>query len=294
MIIQRLQHEIDGFTGIVVNYNTPDLAAQAVDSLFNYGASQVIVVDNGEQKYQDNTHQSVQLIDAGRNLGFGQAVNLAVQSATQKVLVFLNSDATLQPGAFDAITSVATGHAALMGGAETSPSRLEPFCPARPDYTWVGECLRAILGDRLAERIAKFPAISHGPTVNGAFMVTQRHLFDIIGGFNSRYFMYLEDTELSHRYLAAGLPVQNCPNVCIEHAGQASSSSSTKLQLESESLAIYYNERFGLSRAKILVLLRRAMAWLKYTIRRTPKTRYHLEMIGHTWQHLNQLLPPSP
>jgi N-acetylglucosaminyl-diphospho-decaprenol L-rhamnosyltransferase len=55
------------------------------------------------------------------------------------------------------------------------------------------------------------------------FMVFNRAVFDQVGGFNERYFLYYEDVELCARLQLAGLRVVVKPGAQVVHHAQRSS-----------------------------------------------------------------------
>jgi N-acetylglucosaminyl-diphospho-decaprenol L-rhamnosyltransferase len=59
--------------------------------------------------------------------------------------------------------------------------------------------------------------------VVGACFVMRRSVWDRIGGFDERYFLYFDDVDLCHRVRAAGFTVRFDPTVRVQHAFQAAS-----------------------------------------------------------------------
>jgi N-acetylglucosaminyl-diphospho-decaprenol L-rhamnosyltransferase len=63
----------------------------------------------------------------------------------------------------------------------------------------------------------------HPDWVAGMFMLFRREVFDAIGGFDERYFLYCEDMDLCCRVWLAGLKVRVLGGVRVLHGGQYSS-----------------------------------------------------------------------
>ena len=84
---------------LIVTWNNADIIEECIDSLFAFSPweNEVIVVDNASS---DNTCQvirehfgdQVKLIDAGENLGFSKANNLALEHATGDYIFYTNPD----------------------------------------------------------------------------------------------------------------------------------------------------------------------------------------------------------
>ncbi|HEY9765561.1 MAG TPA: glycosyltransferase family 2 protein, partial [Chroococcales cyanobacterium] len=90
---------------VIVSYNVKGYALDCLASLYkNAGdlALEVLLVDNASQ---DATLEAVKevfplvkAIDAGENLGFARANNLALKEARGRHVLFLNPDTVLHPG----------------------------------------------------------------------------------------------------------------------------------------------------------------------------------------------------
>lgn len=57
----------------------------------------------------------------------------------------------------------------------------------------------------------------------GASMMLQKDLFTELGGFDERFFMYYEDTDLSFRLRKKGLKIRYCPKAVVRHIHTGSS-----------------------------------------------------------------------
>ncbi|GHT72706.1 hypothetical protein FACS189456_1970 [Bacteroidia bacterium] len=83
---------------IIVNYNTKQLTANCIDSVFHKTEGinfEVILVDNAStdgSKEHFRNDPRIQFIESDENLGFGRANNLGAKYAKGKYLFLLNSD----------------------------------------------------------------------------------------------------------------------------------------------------------------------------------------------------------
>ena len=59
--------------------------------------------------------------------------------------------------------------------------------------------------------------------VTGCLLLVRRDIWDALGGFDERFFMYGEDADLSARARARGNRVAICPEATIVHVVGASS-----------------------------------------------------------------------
>lgn len=84
---------------IVINYNTPDLTSDCINSLINHTQNivyEVIVVDNGSDKKFDSAQFShldnFKYLYSPKNLGFAGGNNLGISCAKGDYILLLNSD----------------------------------------------------------------------------------------------------------------------------------------------------------------------------------------------------------
>jgi GT2 family glycosyltransferase len=157
--------------------------------------------------------RGVRVLRSEQNLGFGGANNRAAAVARGRCLVFLNPDTLVEPGWLDALLAPLAGRP----GAATAKLLLMD----RPEL--IDTCGNAVhlsgitvcrgFG-RPAERFAAPEPVL---AVSGACFAIDRASFERLGGFDERFFMYLEDTDLSLRAALAGLPCHFAPASRVRH-----------------------------------------------------------------------------
>jgi len=180
---------------------------------------QVVMADNastdGSPQAAVERYPEVQLIEMGANLGYGSAVNRAVSrlNASSEFLIVVNPDVQWGPGSIDALLDAAARwpQAATLGplirdpdgsvypSARHLPSLIRGGMhavvgPLWPNNPWT----RAYRQERqeLSERAVGW--------LSGACLLVRRAAFDAVGGFDERYFMYMEDVDLGDRLGKAG------------------------------------------------------------------------------------------
>ena len=90
-------------SAIVVNWNGKDVLSGCLQSLSkqDYENLEIWVSDNGSedgsQAMMKEHYPSVRLLENNENLGFGSAVNRALQKAEGNYFLFLNNDLELAP-----------------------------------------------------------------------------------------------------------------------------------------------------------------------------------------------------
>jgi GT2 family glycosyltransferase len=92
-------------------------------------------------------------------------------------------------------------------------------------------------------------------SVSGALALIDRELFERLGGFEPRYFMYSEDVDLSHRARALGFRPLYDPAAAVLHIGGASSSSVGKRSMVLRGKCTFVRLRWPASRAALALAL---------------------------------------
>ena len=244
---------------VIVNYNTEELLATCLDSIRgrSQGCSyEVIVVDNassdGSCGRVTADYPWVRLIRNKENLGFGTANNLGAREASGKYLLFLNSDTLLLNDALKAFFDYAEAEGPGLGvagcwlrGADRRPVNSYGIYP-----TYVG-CAAGRMafilpgrGCTIDEEMTR--SARRVDCVTGADMFVERSLFLDLGGFDERFFMYYEETELQLRMTRAGLRHMIIPGPAILHLEGRSSRGRMRSRLMMEtSMYLYFAKTRG-------------------------------------------------
>ena len=208
---------------VIVNWNTGPLLRECLGSLaqarllpgMTIGA--VVVVDNASQ---DGSHLGlpaiaapVRLIVNADNRGFAAACNQGAAACDGELILFLNPDTRLFADSLRAPVQYlhAPGNEDVgIVGIQLVDDRghVSRTCARFPRLRQYAAM--AIGVDRVFPALGHFMREwDHGDTrtveqVMGAFFMTRRALFDRLGGFDERFFVYLEEVDFSLRALHAG------------------------------------------------------------------------------------------
>lgn len=214
----------------------------------------VVVIDNGSR--DDSPRMAEQefgarVIRLDRNIGYGRALNLGVAEFPAESLVFLNGDVECEPQFLEALAEAAEAE-----GAETVAAVLLQMERADLiDSAGVVADRTLLAWDHLygapaEEAVTASPPL--GPT-GGAGLV-KRDIFERIGGFDERIFMYLEDLDVALRIRCAGGGCALAPDARALHCHSATfgSGSAAKNRLMGWSRG-YLLRRYGILRHPALV-----------------------------------------
>ncbi len=174
---------------------------------------EAVLVDHGITAVPEVSE--VRTVRPDRNGGFGAGCAAGVLATTADLLVFVNSDAVLRPGALAALAArAADPSVGLVGGLVLLAEGPEVVNSAGLPVHLSGLSWCDGYGEPVARHLRPRGLTS----VAGALFACRREVWERLGGMDEAYFMYHEDTDLSLRAHLAGLEVAYCPEAVAEHA----------------------------------------------------------------------------
>ena len=212
---------------VVVNYNGGDFLPGALASLQAqiFGDFEVIVVDNASTdgslalvRDWAAGRDNAQVVEAGGNIGFAAGANLGARQARGEWLAMLNPDAQADP---DWLSEIAAGIAAHPSTRCFASTQLLAGS-GREVVDGAGDCLAAY-GFAWRAHAGQSPdalpgTARHVFTACGASAAYHRETFRALGGFDERFFCYLEDVDLGYRMQRLGHDCVWLPRAVVRHA----------------------------------------------------------------------------
>lgn len=198
----------------------------------------VIMADNGsvDGAPEAAVGEGVELLRTGGNIGYGSAINAAARTLRERreageindeFFVISNPDVVFDPGSLDALLDAAARHP---GAASLGPFIREADGSAYPSARAV-PTLRNGIGHALFGTIwpknpwsnsyradADMSTERAAGWLSGSCLLVRWEAFDRVGGFDERYFMYMEDVDLGDRFGRAGYANIFVPSAEITHA----------------------------------------------------------------------------
>ncbi|MCR5434889.1 MAG: glycosyltransferase family 2 protein [Bacteroidaceae bacterium] len=224
---------------IILNYNTPQLTKDCVESIEKYYGDkehEVVIVDNNSKKESLDILLSLldgasyKLVRSRINAGFGLGNMLGAFQAEGDYYCFLNSDVQLVEDCVTPLVQYLSEHTEV---GTMTPQQYRP--DGSPSFSFRHELgLRhAIFGDRIFEWLfpGKYPSRSNFsrtepfavPEINGCFMFFPADVFWQIGGFDTNIFLYHEEYDIAQRLKRLGYKNVVHPAVRFLHCRGASS-----------------------------------------------------------------------
>jgi GT2 family glycosyltransferase len=265
---------------VVVSRNTRDLTRSALQSVFESAdafVKEVAVVDNGST---DGTADMIaadfpaaKLTRSETNLGFARANNLGAKDARGEFLLLLNSDARLKPDTLALTVSWMRQHpecgvagVQLLnpdGSLQNSIANL----PSLATELLNKSLLRRLFPNRFPGKERKLTEPIKVESVIGAFMLIRGQVWRDLGGFDERYFFFLEETDFCRQARQKGWKIYHLPQAQAWH-GQGQSGRQTPVPVRVEywrSRYLYFRKHRGALANGILrvgLLIRLLFDWL--------------------------------
>lgn len=225
-----------GIDVVVVNWNAGDHLRRCVESVLALAAANpgltLTVVDNASTDSslsQLPQNPALRVIRNERNLGFAAACNQGARAGKSKYILFLNPDMILTDPA--ALTRpIETIQAEPSVGIVGIQLRDEDGAVTRSCTRF--PTARRVLGwsfglDRFLPRFFDpqfMTDFDHSKSrdvdvVMGAFFFVPRMLFDRLGGFDERFFVYYEEVDFARRARIIGYSSRFLADVSATHVG---------------------------------------------------------------------------
>jgi GT2 family glycosyltransferase len=218
-------------TTVVVNWRLKDETAQCLESLAELDLGcRTIVIDNGSNDgssaYLARRFPQADLVTLASNVGFGAACNLAIGRALQdpscEYVFLLNNDSVVDPRALSELVGAAMAHpqAGILGAKVYYWDVPQVLWYAGARRRW-GVLAAAVQGRDQVDR-GQFDTMREVDYVFGTAMLIRRSVFERIGLFDERFFLYLEDLDFCLRAQRAGFSLLFVPGAHVWHKVSAS------------------------------------------------------------------------
>lgn len=252
-------------SAIVVSYHTGPRLKECLYALAaDPSVSEIILVDNGNPPEMQawiagfaEKRPNMQVLSGHGNIGFGAGVNLGAARANGLHLLVINPDAVLRWNSLTAMQETARDLAApwIIGGKIFDLNGREERGGRRKELT-LGRAVLQMFGWNtwtLEETPPPGGPVAM-PVISGAFFLTSKDSFSVLGGFDEAYFLHVEDVDLCRRCRASGGQVIYDPRAAVLHYGSTSDAPSRTVQShKADSLARYFRKfaRGGFNRVVV-------------------------------------------
>lgn len=257
---------------IIVHYKAVKELLDCLTSIYRSKpktAFEIIVVDNDEEKKIKKTllqkFPRVTYIESKTNRGYGAGNNLGARFAKGAYLFFLNPDTVLFPNTIDALVQYLQNHSTVgivapvlqnsdhrlfdrQGSSELTPiaaifslSFIFKYFPHNP-------IARSYLLLDWDKKTTKKVA-----TVPGSAFLIRKKTFELIKGFDKRFFLFFEEDDLCRRVRKLGYDIVMLPKANLVHfIGRSMKGNVDTPRIFSRSRFLYFKKHFGVFNALLV------------------------------------------
>ena len=178
---------------------------------------EVLVVDNGctsDSVEKCAALPGVTVVGPFDNIGFAAGCNAGARAAHGDIVALINGDAVVAPTALAHLAEVASRPDVGIASASIRLADEPELLNSRGnDVHFLGFSWAGGFGEKAAFHAHQVDVTA----ASGAGLAVRRELWESLGGFEERYFIYDEDLEMSLRCWQRGLRVVYVPEAVIEH-----------------------------------------------------------------------------
>lgn len=259
---------------VILNFKVRDEVLECIKSVqvSRYKNIQIIVVDNNSEDGLDDDlkgSKEIEFIKNKQNLGYCGGNNAGIKQALKMgadYIFILNPDTVVPKQTISDLVKLAEDSTAGMFGPKILFGDTETI--------WYGGGIidtDNVLGVHRGvdeKDNGQYDEVMETEFASGAAIFVKREIFEKIGFFDEKYFLYLEDLEFCYRAKLAGIEVIYNPKAVVYHKNARSTGLGSALQ-------DYYITRNRLlfafkylSWRKRLVLIKHILSTLNYPTRR--------------------------
>jgi N-acetylglucosaminyl-diphospho-decaprenol L-rhamnosyltransferase len=218
---------------VIVSFNARRDLERCLRSLHDAPPSvlhEIVVVDNassdGSVELVRREWPDVRVIDMGRNAGFSAANNAGIRATESELVLLLNNDTVVPPGAIDALAGelradprvgvLAPRLVDASGRPELSfGPMIGPLAELRQKYLL--RLYERGFGPAVAFVNWQLSAVRRVDWVSGACLLVRRDAAEQIGLLDERFLLYCEDVDFCAAIRGLGREVRYTPSVEIQH-----------------------------------------------------------------------------
>jgi len=233
----------------VVVHDQADMARQLLDdinALCDQILLEVVFTANTDESLsftQDDYDFPLEIIRNRNPKGFGANHNFAFKQTRGDFYGVLNPDIRLIGNPFTVLMDCLEAH----GNGVAAPMIVNPAGlpenSARRFPTPVSILEKAV-GGHSGLDYPQTETVFEPDWIGGMFMLFTRESFEMIQGFDERYFLYYEDVDICARLKMAHMPVIKCPGARVIHDGRGDSHHNLKyMQWHLRSMARFFTSK---------------------------------------------------
>ena len=264
---------------IMINYNTFDLAKDAIESIFNYSKNfdyELVLIDNASpdksgEKLNNFFGEKIKYISSNVNLGTSKAFNLAIKECSGKYVLWINPDIIIKENFIYTLFEYMENNpdVGVCGGNvldfEGKPHhsymrKLPSFSTVKAEYNYIERAIKRLFKKKRSFQYNYLEKPIDVGYITGADIFIRSELFSNIGNFDENIFMYAEETEFCFRVKTqTNYKIMSVPFAHIYHLEGASFTSSEnkfnlkKYEIYNKGFMYYIKKCYGAKELKRII-----------------------------------------
>lgn len=238
----------------ILNFNGQKNTDECLDSLETLKLPDiklsVVVIDNASSKKYENNKMyknfDLHLIQNDQNIGFGRGHNMGMSYATSQkanYIIILNNDTTVDSHLVEHLVNSFENNMNIgIAGPKIYFSKGNEFHKDRYKKEDLGKVIWYAGGIMDWENVigkhrgvdevdsGEYDQIEQTDFVSGCCMIISLDVFKKVGGFDDKYFLYYEDSDLNQKIKKAGYETLYNPHAVVWHKNAGSTGSGSELQ----------------------------------------------------------------
>lgn len=224
-------------TAVIVTYQSSKTIKRALEGARLCHDAQlldVLIVDNnstdGTREIIARESDWLRLIRSDKNNGFGRGCNIGVEAVASPYTIFINPDAMIEPDALRIMLQFMAQHPAvgivgpaIIEGDSTLTAELQITGQRPTPWTVLGAALPFLKMRSISWPILPGSEPTRTGWVCGAMFMIRTELLKQLNGFDPRFFLYWEETDLCKRAEDMGFEIWALGTALAHHIGGASS-----------------------------------------------------------------------
>lgn len=228
---------------IYINYFSKDVLIDSIQSLYRSidGLDKnidIVVCNNSPQEPISDIQElfpDIRIIENEKNLGFGRAINRVLCNMDTEYAIFLNPDTVLSENFVITLYTFLKenkDYAIAYSLIKNTDGTVQP-ASLRNTPRILPSVFRLLGLSKIFRNIRYLSSYNRGyegyhteqdvDTVSGSCMMIRKSVFDEIGGFDERYFLYGEDLDIAREVRLRGHRIRFIPSCHVIHIKNYSS-----------------------------------------------------------------------
>lgn len=223
---------------VILNFKVKNLALKCINSVkkSSWENLEIVMVDNNSQdglEEETNKLEGVKFIQTGKNLGYTGGNNIGIKKGLEmgaELILILNPDTTISKDIVEILAkSLEKEDAGIIG------PKIYFSSDSEKKIWYAGGVFDTanVIGSHRGvneEDHGQYNKIEETDYVSGAAMMVKAEVFNKIGFFDERYFLYYEDSDFCFRARKAGFKIIYNPKAIVYHENAKSTGLGSPLQ----------------------------------------------------------------